>query len=177
MDIKGSKTEQNLLAAFAGESQARNKYYFFSSVAIKEGYQQIADLFLETAENEKEHAKILFKLLNGIGTTIDNLKAAAAGEHYEWTQMYKDFAATAKEEGFTQIAEVLLGIAKIEEYHEQRYNKLLSRVENETVFTRPEPVKWQCRNCGHVHEGPNAPDICPVCKHPKAFFEVQAENY
>lgn len=175
--LKGTKTEKNLWEAFAGESQARNKYTYFASVARKEGYQQIAELFEETALNEKEHAKIHFKLLHGIGSTIDNLKAAAAGENSEWTDMYPRMAKEAREEGFDHIAEIFEAIAEIEKRHEERYKKLLENIEKGTVFKKENPVKWKCRNCGHVHEGPEAPETCPVCAHPQAFFEVLSENY
>jgi len=175
--LKGTKTEKNLWEAFAGESQARNKYTYFASVARKEGYQQIAEIFEETALNEKEHAKIHFKLLQGIGSTIDNLKAAAAGENSEWTDMYPRMAKEAREEGFDHIAEIFEAIAEIEKRHEERYKKLLENIEKGTVFKKENPVKWKCRNCGHVHEGPEAPETCPVCAHPQAFFEVLSENY
>ena len=179
MELKGSKTEANLMAAFAGESQARNKYTYYASKAKKEGYEQIAALFEETANNEKEHAKIWFKLLHdgGIPDTIVNLKDAAAGEHYEWTDMYAGFAETAKEEGFTKIAFLFEAVAKIEKHHEDRYNALASNVENDVVFAKEDSQTWVCRNCGHVHVGPKALEKCPVCDHPKAFFEIMAENY
>ena len=177
MDLKGSKTEANLWYAFAGESQARNKYTYFASKAKKDGFEQIAALFEETANNEKEHAKIWFKLLNGIGTTAENLKAAAAGEHEEWTDMYKNFAEVAKEEGFAQIAFLFSEVAKIEKRHEERYLKLLSNVENNEVFVKVGENKWECRNCGHVHYGTEAPIACPVCAHPQAYFEVSKENF
>ena len=177
MDLKGSKTEANLWYAFAGESQARNKYTYFASKAKKDGFEQIAALFEATANNEKEHAKIWFKLLNGIGTTAENLKAAAAGEHEEWTDMYKNFAEIAKEEGFDQIAFLFSEVAKIEKRHEERYLKLLENVEKGEVFVKVGENKWECRNCGHVHIGEKAPTICPVCKHPQAFFEIEAQNY
>ncbi|MDI3534405.1 MAG: hypothetical protein PWQ82_770 [Thermosediminibacterales bacterium] len=175
--LKGTKTEKNLWEAFAGESQARNKYTYFASVARKEGYQQIAEFFEETALNEKEHAKIHLKLLQGIGSTIDNLKAAAAGENSEWTDMYPRMAKEAREEGFDHIAEIFEAIAEIEKHHEERYKKLLENIEKNTVFKKKIPVKWMCRNCGHVHEGIEAPETCPVCAHPQAFFEVLKENY
>ena len=179
MELKGSKTEQNLMTAFAGESQARNKYTYFASKAKKEGYEQIAALFLETAENEKEHAKIWFKLLNGgdIGDTATNLKAAADGENYEWTDMYAEFAKTAKEEGFNHIAYLFEEVGKIEKEHEERYLKLLENVEGGLVFSREGDTIWKCRNCGHIVIGKQAPEICPVCKHEKAYFEIKAENY
>ena len=179
MELKGSKTEQNLMTAFAGESQARNKYTYFASKAKKDGYEQIAALFLETAENEKEHAKIWFKLLNGgdIGDTAENLKAAADGENYEWTDMYAEFAKTAKEEGFTHIAYLFEEVAKIEKEHEERYLKLLENVKDGKVFEAGEVKIWKCRNCGHIVVGTKAPEICPVCNHPKAYFEIKAENY
>jgi rubrerythrin len=177
MELKGSKTEANILAAFAGESQARNKYTYFASVAKKEGYEQIAGVFLETADNEKEHAKRLLKLVGGIGSTADNLKAAAQGENYEWTTMYKEFAETAREEGFNEIADIFLAIAKSETEHENRYLQLLKNLENGKVFSKAQTVTWRCRNCGYVHEGSEAPEECPACAHPKAFFEVKAENY
>ena len=177
MDLKGSKTEANLWYAFAGESQARNKYSYFASKAKKDGFEQIAAFFEETANNEKEHAKIWFKLLNGIGTTAENLKAAAAGEHEEWTEMYKNFAEIAKEEGFDRIAFLFSEVAKIEKRHEDRYLKLLSNVENNEVFVKVGENKWECRNCGHVHYGKEAPVACPVCSHPQAYFEVEKENF
>ena len=179
MDLKGSKTEQNLMTAFAGESQARNKYTYFASKAKKEGYEQIAAIFLETAENEKEHAKIWYKLLNGgeIGTTTENLKAAAEGENYEWTDMYAEFAKTAKEEGFDKIAYLFDAVGKIEKEHEERYKKLLENVEDGLVFSKDGDKIWKCRNCGHICIGKEAPEVCPVCNHPKAFFEIKAENY
>lgn len=177
MELKGSKTEANLATAFAGESQARNKYTYFASKARKEGYNQIAAIFEETAENEKEHAKLWFKLLGGIGTTAENLKAAAEGENYEWTEMYAQFAKEAKEEGFDRIAYMLQGVANIEKTHEERYNKLLNNVQNEIVFQRDDVVVWKCANCGHFHVGKKAPEVCPICEHPKAYFEIRAENY
>lgn len=179
MELKGSKTEQNLMTAFAGESQARNKYTFFASQAKKDGYEQIAAIFQETADNEKEHAKLWFKLLNGgtIGSTEENLKAAAAGENYEWTDMYAEFAKTAKEEGFTRIAYLFEEVGKIEKEHEERYLKLLENVKEGKVFEAGEVKIWKCRNCGHVVIGTSAPEVCPVCNHPKAFFEIKAENY
>ncbi len=179
MELKGSKTEQNLMTAFAGESQARNKYTYFASKAKKEGYEQIAAIFQETADNEKEHAKMWFKLLNGgdIGDTASNLKAAADGENYEWTDMYAEFAKTAKEEGFNHIAFLFEEVAKIEKEHEERYLKLLSNVKEGKVFEAGEVKIWKCRNCGHIVVGTKAPDVCPVCSHPKAYFEIKAENY
>ena len=177
-ELKGSKTEANLMAAFAGESQARNKYTYYASKAKKDGYVQIAALFEETAANEKEHAKIWFKLLNGgIGSTLDNLKDAAAGENYEWTDMYAGFAKTAREEGFDFIADLFEGVAKIEKEHEARYLKLLENIENGVVFSRDGDTIWQCRNCGHIVIGKNAPETCPVCAHPQAYFEIKADNY
>ena len=177
MELKGSKTEANLRTAFSGESEARNKYTYFASVAKKEGYEQIAAIFLETAENEKEHAKIHFKYLQGIGDTKSNLADAAAGENYEWTDMYAKFAKEADEEGFTEIAATFRGIAEVEKHHEERYRKLLENVENGEVFKKGSIVVWKCRNCGHIHVALNAPTICPVCKHPQSYFEVNAENY
>lgn len=176
-DVKGTKTEQNLMAAFAGESQARNKYTYFASVAKKEGYEQIAALFLATADNEKEHAKIWLKKLNGIGNTIDNLKAAASGENGEWTSMYPQMAADARQEGFEDIARLFEGVAKIEQEHEERYKQLLQNIEIGEVFTKDGKTSWKCRNCGHIHEGLEAPGICPVCDHPQAYFEVLEKNY
>ncbi|MGI6712635.1 MAG: rubrerythrin [Bacillota bacterium] len=176
-DLKGTKTEKNLMEAFAGESQARNKYTYFASVAKKEGYEQIASLFMETAENEKEHAKIWFKKLNGIGNTIDNLKAAAEGENGEWTSMYPKMAADAREEGFEEIALLFDGVAKIEKEHEERYKQLLKNIEEEKVFKKEGKVFWKCRNCGHIHEGAEAPQVCPVCVHPRAYFEILNSNY
>ena len=179
MELKGSKTEKNLMEAFAGESQARNKYTYFASKAKKEGYEQIAAIFQETADNEKEHAKLWFKLLNGgeVPTTADNLKAAADGENFEWTDMYVRMAKEAKEEGFDKIAFLFEEVGKIEKEHEERYKALLSKVEDGTVFTAGEVKIWKCRNCGHIVVGTNAPEICPVCSHPKAYFEIKAENY
>ena len=177
-NLKGTKTEANLMAAFAGESQARNKYTYFASKAKKDGYVQIAKIFEETANNEKEHAKIWFKLLNGgIGSTAENLKAAAAGENYEWTDMYATFAKEAREEGFDDIARLFEQVAEIEKEHEARYLKLLANVENGMVFSKDGDVIWQCSNCGHVVIGKKAPEVCPVCAHPQAYFEVKAENY
>ena len=177
MELKGTRTEQNLRAAFAGESQARNKYTYFASKAKKEGYEQIASLFLETADNEKEHAKIWFKLLNGIGTTAENLLAAAEGENYEWTDMYAQFAKEAREEGFEDIAKLFEGVAAIEKEHEERYRKLLANLQDGLVFSRDGDKIWQCRNCGHIVIGKEAPETCPVCAHPQAYFEIKAENY
>lgn len=179
MDLKGSKTEANLMAAFAGESQARNKYTYYASKAKKEGYEQIAALFQETADNEKEHAKMWFKLLQGgqIKSTVENLKDAAAGENYEWTDMYAGFAKVAKEEGFDRIAYLFEEVGKIEKEHEARYLKLLDNVENELVFSKDGEKIWKCRNCGHICIGKEAPKVCPVCEHPQSFFEIKAENY
>ena len=179
MELKGTKTEENLMKAFAGESQARNKYSYFASKAKKDGYEQIGAIFEETANNEKEHAKIWFKLLNGgeIPSTIDNLLEAANGENYEWTDMYAEFAKTAKEEGFDHIAYLFEGVAKIEKEHEERYRKLLQNIKGESVFKKENEVMWICRNCGHVHYGKQAPEICPICAHPKKFFELKSENY
>lgn len=179
MELKGSRTEANLMTAFAGESQARNKYTYYASKAKKDGYVQIAQIFEETANNEKEHAKIWFKLLHdgGIPTTVENLKDAAAGENYEWTEMYAEFAKVAKEEGFDHIAALFEMVAKIEKDHEERYKKLLANVEGGIVFSRDGDMMWICSNCGHVHIGKAAPEICPVCAHPKAYFMMKAENY
>ncbi|MBO4339591.1 MAG: rubrerythrin family protein [Clostridiales bacterium] len=177
MDLKGTKTEANLLTAFAGESQARNKYTYFASKAKKEGYEQIAAIFEETANNEKEHAKMWFKLLGGIGSTTDNLKAAADGENFEWTDMYDKFAKEAREEGFDKIAAMFEGVAKIEKDHEERYRKLLANIEGGLVFSRDGDMVWICRNCGHVHIGKQAPEVCPVCAHPQKYFELKSENY
>ena len=174
---QGTETEKNLLAAFAGESQARNKYTYFASKAKKEGYEQIADLFLKTADNEKEHAKLWFKELNGIGSTAENLEAAADGENYEWTDMYEEFARTAEKEGFPELAAKFRGVAAIEKRHEERYRALLNNVETATVFEKSEVKVWECRNCGHIVVGTKAPEICPVCAHPQAYFEVSANNY
>ena len=173
----GTQTEKNLEAAFAGESQARNKYTYFASVAKKEGYEQISALFLKTAENEKEHAKMWFKELKGIGSTTDNLAAAADGENYEWTDMYESFAKTAEEEGFTELAAKFRGVAAIEKHHEERYRALLKNIEMQQVFEKSEVKIWECRNCGHIVVGTKAPDVCPVCAHPQSYFEVNAENY
>lgn len=176
-NLKGTKTEKNLLEAFAGESQARNKYTYFASVAKKEGYEQIAAFFLETAENEKEHAKIHFQYLEGIGTTEENLKEAAEGEHYEWTKMYPEFAKEAEEEGFTAIAKMFLRIAEIEKKHEERYKELLKNIQEGKVFKRPDEKMWICRNCGYIHFGTEPPKACPVCAHTQAYFELKATNY
>ncbi len=172
-----TKTEENIMAAFAGESQARNKYTYFASVARKEGFEQIAAIFEETANNEKEHAKKLFKLLNGIGTTKENLLHAAQGEKYEWGQMYPDFEKVAREEGNVEAAALFHQLAKVEAEHEKRYLALLNNVETNHVFEKEEKVRWVCRNCGHIHEGPQAPKVCPACTHPQAYFEIHAENY
>ena len=178
MELKGSQTEKNLVAAFAGESEARNKYTYFASKAKKDGYVQIAALFQETADNEKEHAKIWYKLLSGgVGTTAENLLAAADGEHYEWSEMYPRFAAEARAEGFTDIAALFEGVAAIEKEHEERYRKLLKNVQDEVVFSKDNDVIWQCANCGHICVGKKAPDVCPVCNHPQSYFQVKAENY
>ena len=179
MELKGSRTEANLLAAFAGESQARNKYTYYASKARKEGYVQIAEIFEETANNEKEHAKLWFKILHGddIPSTADNLVDAANGENYEWTDMYATFAKEAHEEGFEKIAFLFEGVAKIEKEHEERYRKLLAKVENNTVFISDDVAIWQCGNCGHIVVGKKAPELCPVCAHPKAYFRIKAENY
>jgi len=189
-NMKGTQTEKNLLAAFAGESQARNRYSYFASKAKKEGYEQIAALFLETAENEKEHAKVFFKHLQGgeveivasypagvIGTTKENLLAAADGEKMEWGTLYPDFAETAEKEGFPEVAASFRSIADVEAHHEARYRKLLENVEKNKVFKKGQPVKWKCRNCGYVHEGPEAPKMCPACQHPQSYYEIWTENY
>lgn len=173
----GTQTEKNLEAAFAGESQARNKYTYFASKAKKEGFEQISALFLKTADNEKEHAKLWFKELNGIGSTAENLGAAADGENYEWTDMYEGFAKTAEEEGFTELAAKFRAVAAIEKHHEERYRALLHNVEAQEVFEKSEVKVWECRNCGHIVVGTKAPEICPVCAHPQAYFEINAENY
>jgi rubrerythrin len=189
--LKGTKTEQNLLKAFAGESQARNRYTFFAKTAQKEGFEQIAAVFLETAENEREHAKQFFKYLEGgmveitaaypagklDATTADNLAAAASGEHEEWAELYPAFAEVAEQEGLREVAATFRSVAKVESRHEKRYLKLLDNVKNDQVFTKPQPVKWVCRKCGYVHEGPTAPKVCPACKHPQAYYELYAENY
>lgn len=176
---KGTKTEENLKKAFAGESEARNKYTYFASKAKKEGYEQIAAIFAETADNEREHAKMWFKELCGgeIGPTETNLEAAAEGENYEWTDMYKEFAETAREEGFLELAEKFEGVAAIEKHHEERYRKLLKNVKDKKVFSRDGEAIWVCRNCGHIVIGKEAPEVCPVCAHPQAYFEIKAENY
>ncbi|CCO06940.1 rubrerythrin [Desulforamulus hydrothermalis] len=177
MNLKGTKTEANLKAAFAGESQARNKYTYWAGVAKKEGYEQIAAIFLETADNEKEHAKRLFKFLNGITDTKTHLKEAAAGENYEYTSMYKEFEQVAREEGFPEIADVFREIGEVEEEHEKRFLALLKNIEEGKVFKRDEAVKWKCRNCGYVHKGQEAPKVCPACAHPQAHYEILCENY
>jgi len=177
MELKGSRTEQNLMTAFAGESEARNKYTYFASVAKKEGYEQISAIFQQTADNEKEHAKLWFKELGLLGKTAENLLAAANGENYEWTEMYDEFAKVADEEGFTALAEKFRGVAAIEKTHEERYRKLLNNVEMQKVFEKSEATMWECRNCGHIVIGKKAPEVCPVCNHPKAYFEVRKENY
>ena len=177
MNLKGTKTEQNLMAAFAGESQARNKYTYFASVAKKEGYEQISSLFTKTADNEKEHAKMWFKLLGELGDTAQNLAAAAAGENYEWTDMYATFADEADAEGFHDIAAKFRAVAAIEKTHEERYRALLANVEMQKVFEKSEEIMWECRNCGHLVMGKKAPEVCPVCEHPQSYFEVRKENY
>ncbi len=177
MELKGSKTEKNLMTAFAGESEARNKYTYFASVAKKEGYEQIAAIFQKTADNEKEHAKLWFKALGGLGDTAQNLAAAAAGENYEWTDMYDTFAREAEEEGFMELAAKFRGVAAIEKTHEERYRALLSNVQMQKVFEKAEMTMWECRNCGHLVMGKKAPEVCPVCNHPRSYFEVRAENY
>ena len=178
MNLKGSKTEKNLATAFAGESQARNKYTYFASKAKKDGYEQIAEIFTETANNEKEHAKLWYKLLaGGIGTTEENLLSAAEGENYEWTEMYAQFAQEAREEGFTEIAYQFDAVAAIEKAHEERYRKLLANVKEGLVFSREGDMIWECGNCGHIHFGKKAPQLCPVCKHPQAYFKIKAQNY
>ena len=177
MELKGSKTEKNLMAAFSGESEARNKYTYFASVARKEGYQQIAAIFEETANNEKEHAKLWFKALGALGNTAENLAAAAAGENYEWTDMYARFADEADEEGFTELANKFRMVAAIEKTHEERYRKLLNNVEMQAVFAKSEETMWECRNCGHLVMGKKSPEICPVCAHSQSYFEVRKENY
>ncbi len=176
-NLKGTKTEKNLQEAFAGESQARNKYTYYASVAKKEGYEQLGEIFLETAENEKEHAKLHLKALMGIESTIANLKAAASGENTEWTKMYPTMAKEAREEGFDDMAIMFEGIAAIEKAHQERYQRILKAIEDGTVFKKPAKVTWKCRNCGHLHDGDTAPQLCPVCKHPQAYFEVRVENY
>jgi len=179
MNLKGTKTEQNLMAAFAGESQARNKYTYYASKAKKEGYEQIAAIFEETAKNEKEHAKMWFKLLHEdqVPSTIENLEDAANGENYEWTEMYAEFAKIAREEGFEKIAFLFEGVAKIEKEHEERYKALLANIKEGKVFEKTEKTMWVCRNCGHVHFGEKAPEVCPICAHPQAYFELRATNY
>lgn len=178
MNLKGTKTEKNLLKAFAGESMARNKYTYYASQAKKEGYEQIANIFLETANNEKEHAKIWFKLLhNGMPNTIENLKDASSGENYEWSDMYSQMAKDAREEGFDNIAILFEGVAKIEKEHEQRYLDLLKNIEEDKVFAKDSEKMWQCSNCGHTHSGKNAPKVCPVCAHPQAYFQILEKNY
>lgn len=179
MELKGSKTEKNLMTAFAGESEVRNKYTYYASKAKKDGYEQISKLFEVTANNEKEHAKLWFKILKGgeIPSTLENLLDAAEGENYEWTDMYAGFAKTAREEGFTEIARLFEGVAKIEKEHEERYRKLLANIKEEMVFEREKEVAWECLNCGHIHYGKKAPEVCPVCAHPKAYFMLQEKNY
>ena len=177
MELKGSKTEKNLEAAFAGESQARNKYTYFASVAKEEGLEQIAGIFLETAENEREHAKVEFDFLKGIGNTRANLKAAAEGEHYEWTEMYPEFEQVAREEGFTKIADFFKEVAEVEEQHEKRYLALLKNMQEGKVFKKDKVIKWKCRNCGYVHEGMEAPEKCPACGFSQSYYEVLTENY
>lgn len=178
MELKGSKTEANLWTAFSGESQARNKYTYYASKAKKDGYEQIAKIFEDTANNEKEHAKLWFKLLkNGIGSTVENLEDAAAGENYEWTEMYAEFAKVADEEGFTDIARTFRGVAAIEKAHEERYKKLLANIKEGVVFSRDGDTVWECANCGHIHIGKKAPQICPVCAHPQAYFKIKETNY
>lgn len=178
-ELKGTRTEANLQAAFAGESQARNKYTYFASKAKKDGYVQIASIFEETANNEKEHAKMWYKLLNGgsVGSTLENLKEAAGGENYEWTEMYPAFAKEAREEGFEEIAALFEGVAAIEKEHEERYKKLLENIEGGLVFSREGDMVWQCANCGHICVGKQAPEVCPVCAHPQSYFQIKAENY
>ena len=176
-DLKGTKTEANLWAAFAGESQARNKYTYYASKAKKEGFEQISELFTETANQEKEHAKRWFKLIHGISSTLDNLKDAAQGENDEWTDMYPRMAKEAREEGFNEIADLFEGVAAIEKVHEEKYKKLFENIEQKIVFSRDGDCIWQCRNCGHIHVGKEAPEVCPVCNHPQAYFELKKENY
>ena len=177
-NLKGSKTEQNLMTAFAGESQARNKYTYFAGIAKREGYEQIAEIFQETASNEKEHAEIWFKILNdGFKNTAANLEAAAAGENFEWTEMYATFAQEARAEGFNEIAALFEAVAKIEKNHEERFLKLLKNIQNQETFVKKQEVVWICRNCGHIHVGAAAPEVCPVCSHPQAYFQLRAENY
>ena len=177
MELKGSKTEKNLMTAFAGESQARNKYTYYASKAKKEGYEQLSSIFTETAENEKEHAKLWFKLFHGIGSTAENLKDAAAGENDEWTSMYPTFAAEAREEGFDEIAALFEGVGAIEKEHEERYLTLLKNLEEGKVFEKDGVYIWKCRNCGHIHVGTSAPEVCPVCNHPQSYFEIAAKNF
>ncbi len=178
MELKGSKTEANLWTAFSGESQARNKYTYYASKAKKDGYEQIAKIFEDTANNEKEHAKLWFKLLNnGIGSTAENLEDAAAGENYEWTEMYAEFAKVADEEGFADIARTFRGVAAIEKAHEERYKKLLANIKEGVVFSRDGDTVWECANCGHIHIGKKAPQVCPVCAHPQAYFKIKETNY
>ena len=179
MELKGSKTEANLMAAFAGESQARNKYTFYASKAKKDGYEQIAAIFEETANNEKEHAKLWFKYLHGgvVGPTTENLEDAAAGEHYEWTEMYKEFADVAEQEGFTEIAKTMRLVATVEKSHEERYRKLIQNLKEDVVFKAGEDTVWVCRNCGYIYAGKNAPEKCPACQHPQSYFERRAVNY
>ena len=177
MELKGTKTEQNLMAAFAGESQARNKYTYFEKKKKKEGYEQISEIFLKTADNEKEHAKMWFKALGELGTTAQNLAAAAAGENFEWTDMYEGFAKTAEEEGFADLAAKFRAVGQIEKAHEERYRALLSNIEMQKVFEKAGETMWECRNCGHLVIGKKAPDVCPVCNHPQSYFEVRKENY
>ncbi len=177
MELKGTKTEKNLRAAFSGESEARNKYTYFASKAKKEGYEQIAELFLKTADNEKEHAKLWFKALGGLNDTATNLLAAAEGENYEWTDMYEGFAKDAEEEGFTELAVQFRAVAQVEKHHEERYRALLNNVKTNTVFEKSEEKVWECRNCGHLHTGKEAPGVCPVCNHPQSYFEVRKINY
>jgi len=176
-ELRGSKTEENLRTAFSGESQARNKYAYFAAAAKKEGYEQIARIFEETADHEKAHAKVWFKHLGALGDTKANLKSAATGEHYEWTEMYKEFAQTAKEEGFDEIAKQMEEVAKIEKHHEERYLKLLENIENGIVFERKESVPWMCLNCGHGHDGTSAPMVCPACLHPRSYFQIHKQDY
>lgn len=177
MELKGSKTEQNLWTAFAGESQARNKYTYFSQVAKEAGYEQISAIFLETAENEREHAKREFEFLKGIGDTAENLQAAADGENYEWTDMYAGFEKVAREEGFDEIADFFKEVAEVEEEHEKRYLALLKNIKEGKVFKKDKVVRWKCRNCGYIHEGPEAPETCPACAFPQSYYEVMVENY
>lgn len=177
MELKGTKTEKNLMAAFSGESEARNKYTYFASKAKKEGYEQIAELFLKTADNEKEHAKLWFKALGGLNDTAANLLAAAEGENYEWTDMYEGFAKDAEEEGFTALAVQFRAVAQVEKHHEERYRELLNNVKTNSVFAKSEEKVWECRNCGHLHTGKEAPGVCPVCNHPQSYFEVRKINY